>query len=93
MSPVLEVCLPRSGFARNFPRVVLFGPHKYQGQGLSHPWHTQEIMKLGVLWEPFTKAVTGIRHAFDQHGTVEIGVWDRRSHDRHPIFPNGQGNN
>ena len=55
MSPVLEVCLPRSGFARNFPRVVLFGPHTYQGQGLSHPWYTQEIMKLGVLWEAFTK--------------------------------------
>jgi hypothetical protein len=55
MSPVLEVCLPRSGFARNFLRVVLFGPHKYQGQGLSHPWCTQEIMKLGVLWEAFTK--------------------------------------
>jgi hypothetical protein len=55
MSPVLEVCLPRSGFVGNFPRVVLFGLHKYQGQGLSHPWHTQEIMKLGVLWEAFTK--------------------------------------
>jgi hypothetical protein len=55
MNPVLEVCLPRAGFAKNFPRVVLFGPHKYQGKGLSHLWYTQEIMKLGVLWEAFTK--------------------------------------
>jgi hypothetical protein len=55
MNLVLELCLPRAGFTRNFPRVVLFDPHKYQGQGLSHPWYTQEIMKLGVLWEAFTK--------------------------------------
>ena len=49
--PALRVCLPRAGIARNFPRIVLHGPIKYQGGGLMHPWFRQQVEKIAVLWE------------------------------------------
>ena len=55
MAEPLKTCLPRAGMARNFPRVVLFGPTEFQGNGLKHPYFSTEITKLGVLWEAMTK--------------------------------------
>ena len=55
MTEPLKTCLPRAGMARNFPRVVLFGPSDFQGNGLKHPYFSTEITKLGVLWEAMTK--------------------------------------
>ena len=41
MAPVLQVGLPSSGFARNFPRAVVYGPIEDQGLGLPNIYTTQ----------------------------------------------------
>jgi hypothetical protein len=49
--PVLKTCLLRASMASTFPQIILFGPTKYQGRGLEHPWYNQELQKIQVLWE------------------------------------------
>jgi hypothetical protein len=41
LRPVLRFALPKSGICGNFPRVVLYGPKKYQGLGQVHPFAQQ----------------------------------------------------
>ena len=43
MKPVSVVGLNKSGISRNFPRSVLFGPDLFQGMGVIHPFHFQEL--------------------------------------------------
>lgn len=38
-----------TGFCRNFPRVLVFGPKKYHGLGLTHIFYYQEIARLHTL--------------------------------------------
>ena len=49
MKPLLKAALPHSGFSRNFPRVLLYGPHKFQGMELMDPWVNQELQQLQVF--------------------------------------------
>ncbi|CAJ1953819.1 unnamed protein product [Cylindrotheca closterium] len=49
MSPVLQVCLPKAGVCRNFPRDVVFAPLSYQGLGLPHPFGCQVFKHLEML--------------------------------------------
>ena len=49
MSPVLQVCLPKAGVCRNFPRAVVFAPLSYQGLGLPHPFGCQVFKHLEML--------------------------------------------
>ncbi|CAJ1969848.1 unnamed protein product [Cylindrotheca closterium] len=49
MSPVLQVCLPKSGVCRNFPRLVVFAPVDYQGLGVPHPFGKQVYKHLEMI--------------------------------------------
>jgi hypothetical protein len=49
MSPVLQVCLPKAGICRSFPRAVVFAPLKYQGLGIPHPMSLQVFHHLDIL--------------------------------------------
>ena len=48
-APVFQIGLPKAGISRMFPRDVLYGPTKYQGMGLMHPFHNQELEHLAIL--------------------------------------------
>ncbi|CAJ1938381.1 unnamed protein product [Cylindrotheca closterium] len=49
MSPVLQVCLLKSGVCRNFPRLVVFAPVDYQGLGVPHPFGKQVYKHLEMI--------------------------------------------
>ncbi|CAJ1931701.1 unnamed protein product, partial [Cylindrotheca closterium] len=49
ISPVLQVCLPKSGVCRNFPRSVVFAPVDYQGLGVPHPFGKQVYKHLEMI--------------------------------------------
>ncbi|CAJ1945764.1 unnamed protein product, partial [Cylindrotheca closterium] len=49
MSPVLQVCLPKSGVCRNFPRSVVFAPVDYQDLGVPHPFGKQVYKHLEMI--------------------------------------------
>ena len=49
LKPIMMGALPKAGFNRYFPRKVLFGPRLYQGMGLIHPYHFQEMEHLEVI--------------------------------------------
>ncbi len=60
MAPLLLANLPRSGIVRSFPRQVVYGPKKYHGLGLRHPWVVQTIRHFQVLWTEWHKpSMTG----------------------------------
>jgi hypothetical protein len=46
MAPLLSYVLPALGICRNFPRNLVFAPHKYMGLGIKHIHTTQEITRL-----------------------------------------------
>eukprot|EP00957_Ditylum_brightwellii_P210769 15365367-Ditylum_brightwellii.AAC.1 len=48
-APVMGVGLNKSGISRMFPRDVLFRPLLYQGMGVIHPFHYQELEHLTIL--------------------------------------------
>jgi hypothetical protein len=49
MAPILQAALPHSGFSRNFPQAVLYGPTEFQGLGMMDPWILQELRHVEVL--------------------------------------------
>ena len=49
LRPVLKQLLPKAGYSSKSPHALLYGPTYYQGLGISHPWHTQEITRLQTL--------------------------------------------
>lgn len=59
MSPILQVCLPKAGICRSFPRAVVYGPIKYQGLGVPHPYGLQVSRHLDSL----------LRHSANKTGT------------------------
>jgi hypothetical protein len=54
MAPILQAVLPHSGFSRNFPQAVLYGPTEFQGLGMMDPWILQELQHVEVLWDKVT---------------------------------------
>ena len=44
--PIRKIGLPTAGFTRNLPGTVLFGPAKFQGLSVMHPWYNQELTHL-----------------------------------------------
>ena len=46
MRPAVEVGLQKSGISKHFPRAVLFGPERFHGLGLLHPFDFQELEHL-----------------------------------------------
>lgn len=66
MKPVLLTCLPKAGVCRNFKRLAVFAPLRYQGLGLPNPVVTQLLTHLQFLQKhlsrvtqttPYLKAV------------------------------------
>ncbi|CAJ1960198.1 unnamed protein product [Cylindrotheca closterium] len=49
MSPVLQVCLPKAGIFRSFPRDMVLAPLKFQGLGIPCPFGTQVSKHIEVL--------------------------------------------
>ena len=49
MKPILKTILPKAKIQRNLPRKLLYGPRKYQGLNLHHPYWTQLIKHLHCL--------------------------------------------
>ena len=49
ISPILMAGLPKSNFNRYFPRDVIFGPALYDGFGVIHPWHDQELEHIANI--------------------------------------------
>jgi hypothetical protein len=76
MAPMLKVGLPRAGFARTFPRAVLYGPSLVQGLEVFHPWYHQEILHLlTILNHTEQKTITGqlLTTSFEQL-RLELGT-------------------
>ncbi|CAJ1969985.1 unnamed protein product [Cylindrotheca closterium] len=49
ISPVLQVCLPKAGICRSFPRDMVLAPLRFQGLGIPHPFGTQVSKHIEVL--------------------------------------------
>ncbi len=78
MSPLLRCILPRTGIAKNFPHVIVYGPTEYQGLGLMHPWYGQELSHLEILWESASRPTLEgdiLQQAFESL-RMELGVPD-----------------
>ena len=50
MRPILTIGLPRSGICRNISRQIVYSPIKYQGFGIRHPFISQGIAKIRLLF-------------------------------------------
>ena len=48
-APVFKAGLPKAGISRMFPHASLYGPLLFQGMGLLHPFHNQELEHLSVI--------------------------------------------
>jgi hypothetical protein len=76
MAPMLKAGLPRAGFARAFPRDVLYGPSLVQGLEVFHPWYHQELLHLlTILNHTQQKTITGqlLTTSFEQL-RLELGT-------------------
>ena len=51
LRPVIGQIMNAFGTNRNFPRRLIFGPEKYQGLGISHPFDAQMISQIITLVE------------------------------------------
>jgi hypothetical protein len=49
MKPLVGIVLQRSKFAKTFPRDVFYSSGTFQGLGVMHPWHRQEISHIITL--------------------------------------------
>ncbi|CAJ1946859.1 unnamed protein product [Cylindrotheca closterium] len=76
MSPVLQVCLPKAGICRSFPRDMVLAPLKFQGLGIPHPFGTQVSKHIEVLLRHLsnrTKTGAYMEAAAQEH-QLEIGT-------------------
>src|SRR6056300_183911 len=52
-SRILQVCLPKAGVCRSFPRRLVHAPLHYQGLDIPHPYALQVFRQLDMLlWHP-----------------------------------------
>ena len=76
MSPIRKQGLPKMEVSSNFPSKVLYGPTKFQGMGIMHPFYTQEMSHLALcLSEGESQTITGelLRASMEQM-LLEIGT-------------------
>ena len=76
MRPALRATLSSAGMAKNFPRSIFFGPEKYQGLDVYHPYFLQEIIHLQTLFqESLRNSQTGrLLRANAEAFQIEIGI-------------------
>ncbi len=79
LSPLLQAVLPAAGICRNFPRVLVHAPTKYQGLGVPHLYSDQGIAHIfQCLHHAHQESnITGqlFRASFEQLG-LELGLPD-----------------
>jgi hypothetical protein len=60
MSPVLQYTLNRAGMAKNFAHCIVYGPSKYAGFNLVHPYFKQHYLQLAATAEHLSRpGITG----------------------------------
>ena len=70
LSPVLNVCLPKAGICRKFPRAVVLAPVSLQGLGIPHPLAQQIYAHLDML----------LRHSANRTNTAKYLENNLQSH-------------
>ena len=69
MSPLLQAGLPCAGISRNFPRVLVYGPTKFQGLGVTSLYttqgleHIERLVKFGTSMKHLTGKI--LRHSLE----------------------------
>jgi hypothetical protein len=76
MAPILHAILPTIHFQKSMPRVLVYGPNRYTGNGLNNPKAAQLILHLHcILYHCACPTPTG---SFNL--TLELGLgtsfWD-----------------
>jgi hypothetical protein len=51
LAPALVPSLHKAGVSKNISRPSLFGPTKYQGFGIKHPYFSQQIQHIATLFQ------------------------------------------
>lgn len=51
LHPAIKAALSKSGISSTLPRVVLFGPEKYGGLGIHHPFYLAGVLQLITIIE------------------------------------------
>ena len=76
MRPALRATLSSAGMAKNFPRCIFYGPEKYQGLDVYHPYFLQDIIHIRTLFqESLRKSQTGrLLRANAEAFQIEIGI-------------------
>jgi hypothetical protein len=74
LQPILQIGLPRAGICRNISRDVLFSPIRYQGFGLRHPFISQGIAKLKMLFDARQQLSLSLIATSWEHTMVESGL-------------------
>ena len=85
LKPAVNNILNALGTNRHFPRVLLFGPEKYQGMGLTHPYDAQMISQIiTLISEGNNRSITGkIIDASLEQFLLEIGTYQGINSDVH----------
>ena len=77
LSPLLQAGLPSAGVSRNFPRVLVYGPTKFQGLGVTSLYttqgleHIERLLKFGTSKKHLTGKI--LRHLLEAL-KVELGT-------------------
>ena len=72
-----SICLPKAKICRTFPKVVIYGPQKYQGLGIPHPSGLQVTRQLDMLLRHPANYTSTISHYLDsclQSHQLETGT-------------------
>lgn len=49
MSPALQASLPKMGFVRTLPKVLVHAPKAVGGMGINNLWHLQHLKQLHYM--------------------------------------------
>jgi hypothetical protein len=76
MRPILHYSLPALGVCRNFPRDIVFTPHKYMGLGFRNLHTIQETSQLkDMLHHTFSNSMTGeLYRVSTEFLIIELGM-------------------
>jgi hypothetical protein len=76
MKPLVGIVLQRSKFVKTFPRDVFYSSGTFQGLGVMHPWHRQEISHIITLCQETQHGTpTGeLLQATAEQTRLEIGL-------------------
>jgi hypothetical protein len=79
MRPILRVALPKAGVCRSFPREAVYGPRRYNGLGVQHPFVLQVSHHINAL----------LRHGLSDSLTGQFLLSNLECHQLEIGFPLG----